>query len=190
MATTALSHVPEVEFQTRVRDESIDGENPYRWETTHTRDYFANKRVVLFSLPGAFTPVCSTKQLPGFEENYEKIQDLGIDEIYVISVNDAFVMNAWLKHHGLTKVKAIPDGNGVFTRKMGYLVPKNNLGFGERSWRYAMVVNNRMIEQVFEEKGICADSGPDPYEESTPEKVIAWLQDNPRTEVESQLDEE
>lgn len=180
MATTALSHVPEVYFQTRVRDESIEGDNPFRWETTHTKDYFANKRVVVFSLPGAFTPVCSTQQLPGFDEKYDEFKKLGIDEVYVISVNDSYVMNAWLKHHNLKNVKPIPDGNAQFTKKMGYLVYKTNLGFGERSWRYAMVVNDRKIEQVFEEAGICSDGEPDPYEESTPEKVLAWLADNPK----------
>ena len=89
---------PCVVFQTRVRDESIDGPNPYRWQQTTSDELFKNKRVVLFSLPGAFTPTCSTYQLPGFEENYDHIRNAGIDEVYCISVNDAFVMNAWAKN--------------------------------------------------------------------------------------------
>ena len=93
--------IPKVTFKTRVRDDSIDGPNPFRWEDKTTDDYFKGKRVVLFSLPGAFTPTCSTYQLPGFEENYNKIKDLGIDEIYCMSVNDSFVMNAWAKANAL-----------------------------------------------------------------------------------------
>ena len=89
--------LPEVTFQTRVRDEAIEGPNPYRWEPRTTHDYFKGKRVVLFSLPGAFTPTCSTYQLPGFEKAAAEMADLGIDAIYCLSVNDAFVMNQWAK---------------------------------------------------------------------------------------------
>ena len=100
------------------------------------------KRVVLFSLPGAFTPTCSTYQLPGFEENYDKIRNQNIDEVYCISVNDAFVMNAWAKSQQVENVKVIPDGSGNFTRYMGMLIGKNHLGFGMRSWRYMCVIND------------------------------------------------
>ena len=99
---------PCVHFRTRVRDESIEGPNPYRWETVTSDSIFKNRRVVLFSLPGAFTPTCSTYQLPGFEENYDNIRNADIDEVYCISVNDAFVMNAWGKQQGLQNVKLIP----------------------------------------------------------------------------------
>lgn len=88
--------VPQVTFKTRVRDESIGGDNPFRWQDVTTDDIFENKRVVIFSLPGAFTPTCSTFQVPGFEAEYQTIRDLGIDEIYVVSVNDTFVMRRWL----------------------------------------------------------------------------------------------
>ena len=106
---------------------------------------FANKRVILFSLPGAFTPTCSTFQLPDFNKLYDDFKEFGIDEIYCISVNDSFVMNAWAKHHDIGKVKVIPDGSGEFTRKMGMLVKKDNLGFGLRSWRYAVIIENNEI---------------------------------------------
>ena len=134
--------VPDVTFHTRVRDESIGGSNPYRWQEVTTDEYFKGKRVVLFSLPGAFTPTCSTFQLPDFEKLYPEFKELGIDEVYCLAVNDAFVMNAWGRHNNLQHVKLIPDGNGEFTRKMGMLVAKYNLGFGMRSWRYAAVVND------------------------------------------------
>jgi len=134
--------VPSVVFMNRVRDESIGGDNPYRWEDKTTFDYFAGKRVVLFSLPGAFTPTCSTYQLPGFEEKFAEFKVLGIKDIYCISVNDAFVMNCWAKMQKVKKVKMIPDGSAKFTRKMKMDVQKDNLGFGARSWRYACVVNN------------------------------------------------
>jgi len=131
--------VPNVTFRTRVRDEAVGGPNPYRWQDMTSDDYFKGKRVILFSLPGAFTPTCSTYQLPDFEKMYDEFKAEGIDEIYCISVNDAFVMNAWGKSQNLNHVKLIPDGSGEFTRKMGMLVAKDNLGFGMRSWRYAAV---------------------------------------------------
>lgn len=170
--------VPSVVFKTRVRDDSIEGPNPYRWEDKTTFDYFAGKRVVLFSLPGAFTPTCSTYQLPGFEEKYAEFKALGIKEIYCISVNDAFVMNCWAKQQKIKKVKMIPDGSAEFTRKMEMNVQKNNLGFGERSWRYACVVNNGKIEKWFIEPGFEDNAAEDPYGETSPENVLAWLQAN------------
>jgi peroxiredoxin len=167
--------LPEVTFRTRVRDESVGGPNPYRWQDQNTSDYFKGKRVVLFSLPGAFTPTCSTYQLPGFEKGYNDFKVHGVDEIYCMSVNDSFVMNAWAKQQELQNVKVIPDGSGQFTRLMGMLVDKDNLGFGFRSWRYAMVVNDGVIEAWFEEPGREDNCGTDPYGETSPETVLAWL---------------
>lgn len=167
--------VPFVTFRTRVRDESVEGPNPYRWQDMTTHDYFNGKRVVVFSLPGAFTPTCSTYQVPGFEANYQKIKDLGIDEVYCISVNDAFVMNKWAKDQCIERIKMIPDGSGTFTRLMGMLVDKDNLGFGMRSWRYAMVVNNGVIEKFFEEPGRRDNAVDDPYGETSPENVLDYL---------------
>lgn len=168
--------LPEVTFHTRVRDEAVGGPNPFRWEDKTTADYFAGKRVILFSLPGAFTPTCSTYQLPGFEENFAKFQDLGVDEIYCMSVNDSFVMNKWAQMQDIKNVKVIPDGSGEFTRKIGMLVAKENLGFGMRSWRYAAVVNDGIIEAWFEEPGRCDNFGEDPYGESSPETLLAYLE--------------
>ena len=170
--------VPSVTFKTRVRDDSIGGDNPYRWEDVTTWDLFAGKRVVLFSLPGAFTPTCSTYQLPGFEEKFAEFKALGIKDIYCVSVNDAFVMNAWAKAQKVKKVKVIPDGSGKFTRKMGMLVQKDNLGFGERSWRYACVVNNGKIEKWFIEPGAEDNCPVDPYGETAPENILNWLKEN------------
>jgi peroxiredoxin len=134
---------------------------------------------VLFSLPGAFTPTCTTEQCPAFERAYDELRSLGADEVYCISVNDAFVMYQWSKHLGLKKLKLLPDGSGDFTRRMGMLVKKDHLGFGERSWRYAAVVDNGVITAWFEEPGI-NDLGEDddPYQESTPERVLEWLSAN------------
>ncbi|MFZ2103288.1 MAG: peroxiredoxin [Oricola sp.] len=167
--------VPFVTFRTRVRDESIEGPNPFRWENMTSDDYFKGKRVVLFSLPGAFTPTCSTYQLPDFEKLYPEFQAKGIDEIYCVSVNDAFVMNAWGKSQGVEKVKLIPDGSGEFTRKMGMLVRKDNLGFGLRSWRYGAVVNDGVVEKWFEEEGYSDNCESDPYGVSSPQNILANL---------------
>ena len=167
--------LPDVTFHTRVRDESVGGPNPYRWEDMTTADYFAGKRVILFSLPGAFTPTCSTYQLPGFENGFGDFARLGIDEIYCMSVNDSFVMNQWARAQGIDKVKVIPDGSGEFTRRMGMLVRKDNLGFGLRSWRYAAIVNNGIIEAWFEEPGLMDNCPDDPYGVSSPENLMAYL---------------
>lgn len=169
------SEVPNVVFKTRVRDDSIDGPNPFRWEEKTSKDYFSGKRVILFSLPGAFTPTCSTYQLPGFEQNYNEFKELGIDEIYCMSVNDAFVMNAWAKNQCIERVKVIPDGNATFTAEIGMLCGKYNLGFGVRSWRYAAVINNGTIEAWFEEPDIRDNAEDDPYGESSPENLLTYL---------------
>jgi peroxiredoxin len=170
--------VPNIVFKTRVRDDSIEGPNPFRWEDKTTFDYFAKKRVVLFSLPGAFTPTCSTYQLPGFEENFKAFKDLGIDDIVCVSVNDAFVMNCWAKQQKIKKVKMIPDGSGKFTRDMQMNVFKDNFGFGERSWRYACIVNNGKIEKWFIEPGFEDNCESDPYGETAPENILNWLKEN------------
>lgn len=167
--------VPEVTFHTRVRDESIEGPNPYRWQDVTTKEIFAGKKVILFALPGAFTPTCSTYQLPDFEKLFSEFQAEGIDEIYCLSVNDSFVMNKWAKDQELKNIKVIPDGSGEFTRKMGMLVHKDNLGFGMRSWRYAIVVDNCAIKSLFVEPGFSDNCPEDPYGVSSPQNILETL---------------
>lgn len=171
--------VPNVTLKTRVRDETVEGPNPFRWQDVETRDLFKGKRIVLFSLPGAFTPTCSSQQCPGYEASYDEMLSLGADEVYCMSVNDAFVMYQWGQNMGLKKVKLLPDGNGDFTRRIGMLIDKRHVGFGQRSWRYAAVIDNGKVAAWFEEPGI-NDAGldTDPYEQSTPENVVEWLQAN------------
>jgi len=168
--------VPSVIFKTRIRDESIGGSNPFRWQDVSSEALFSGKRVVVFSLPGAFTPTCSNKQCPAYDLVYSTICKLGIDEVYCISVNDAFVMYQWSKSLGVKNVKFIPDGNGQFTRRIGMLVNKEHLGFGYRSWRYSMVVNDGVVEEWFEEPGINDQgSDDDPYLVTDPDTMIAAL---------------
>ena len=167
--------LPQVTFKTRVRDQAIGGDNPFRWRDMTTDDYFKGKRVVLFSLPGAYTPTCSTYQLPDFEKLAGEFKARGIGAIYCLSVNDAFVMNAWAKQQKLNSVQVIADGSGEFTRKMGMLVAKDNLGFGMRSWRYAAVVDDGAVEAWFEEPGFSDNCKSDPYGESAPQNVLANL---------------
>jgi peroxiredoxin (alkyl hydroperoxide reductase subunit C) len=168
-------HVPNVTFKTRVRDESVEGPNPYRWEDKTTADIFAGKKVVVFSLPGAFTPTCSSNHLPRYEELYEDFQAQGVDEIICVSVNDAFVMFQWGKSIGNEKIFLLPDGNGEFTRKMGMLVDKSNLGFGMRSWRYSMVVDDGVIEKMFVEPDFGDNCPTDPFEVSDADTMLAYL---------------
>ena len=178
-----IKTLPNVNFNVRVRDDSIKGDNPFKWEKKSTNDYFANKKVVLFSLPGAFTPTCSTYQLPDFDRLYDEFKNLGIDEIYCISVNDSFVMNAWAKHHKIGKVKVIPDGSAEFTRKMGMLVKKDNLGFGLRSWRYAMIIENNEVVQTFIEPGFKDNAEDDPYGETSPQNILKYLKQKSKVAV-------
>ena len=172
--------LPKVTFRVRVGDEEVDGIEGCSiggdWINKTTDDYFKGKRVVLFSLPGAFTPTCSSKQLPGFEALADTIKGLNVDEIYCMSVNDSFVMNAWANQQNISKVKVIPDGSGNFTRFMGMLIGKNHLGFGMRSWRYMCILNDGVVEKWWQEPGINNEgSDDDPYEQTTPENCVAYL---------------
>lgn len=171
--------VPDVVFKYRVRTDGKpithveDGpENPFEWKDVTSNDIFSGRKVIVFSLPGAFTPTCSTYQVPGFEKMYDEFKAKGIDDIYVLSVNDTFVMRKWMIDQNVQKLKFIPDGSGEFTEKMGMLVCKDNLGFGYRSWRYAMVVDDGVITHLFEEDGKSDNFGDDPYLASTPDNVL------------------
>lgn len=170
-----ISTVPNVTFKTRVRDESVEGENPFRWQDVTSKSIFGGKNIVLLALPGAFTPTCSSTHLPGFEKKYQALKDQGVDEVYCLSVNDAFTMFQWGKHLNIEKVKLLPDGNGDFSRLMGMLVKKENLGFGQRSWRYSMFVKDGEIQQLFSEPGIEDNCADDPYTVSDVDTMLAYL---------------
>lgn len=167
--------VPAVTFKTRVRDESIGGDNPFRWQDLTTDDVFKGKKVVLFALPGAFTPTCSTTHAPGYEAKYDEMKALGVDEVICLSVNDAFVMYQWKKNLGLEKVFMLPDGSGDFSRGMGMLVKKDNVGFGERSWRYSMLVEDGIIKKLFVEPEFGDNCPNDPFEVSDADTMLNYL---------------
>ena len=121
--------IPNVKFKVREGDTAENQETCSiggKWIEKNTDDFFKGKRVILFSLPGAFTPTCSSQQLPGFESNFTKIKDFGIDEVYCCSVNDSYVMNEWAKKMGISNIKLIPDGSGLFTKYMGMLIAKDH----------------------------------------------------------------
>lgn len=151
--------VPEVTFRTRAGGQ---------WKTLFTADLFADQTVVVFSLPGAFTPTCSTSHVPRYEELYDTFAQHGVDRIVCVSVNDAFVMNAWKRDQDVERVQFLPDGNGDFTRGMGMLVSKDDLGFGDRSWRYSMLVRDGVVEKMFIEP----DVEGDPYEVSDADTML------------------
>ena len=138
---------------------------------------FTGKRIVMFGLPGAFTPTCSSKQVPAYEDMYEQFIDTNkVDDVYCVSVNDHFVMNAWGKDLGVKKITLIPDGDGSLTRQLGMLVNKPVQNFGYRSWRYSAYVVNGIVKEMFIEPGINNMSDDeDPYEESTPEKILEYV---------------
>lgn len=166
--------VPDAIFKTRVRDASV-ADNPFRWQDVSTSELFAGKRVVLFALPGAFTPTCSSTHLPGYDAKYNELKAQGVDEVICLAVNDTFTMFKWGKDLGTENVVLLPDGNGEFTRKMGMLVDKSNLGFGLRSWRYSMVVNDGVIEKLFAEPGLADNAPSDPFEVSDVDTMLAYL---------------
>ncbi len=169
------NHVPDVTFKTRIRNEALGGDNPYEWKDLTSDEIFANKNVVLFSLPGAFTPTCSTSHLPRYEELYDEFKAQGVDAVVCLSVNDAFVMFQWGRHQNAKNVFLLPDGNGDFTRQMGMLVDKSNLGFGMRSWRYSMYVENGEIVKMFIESDYSDNCPTDPFEVSDADTMLNWL---------------
>ncbi len=167
--------IPNVTFKTRVRNEALGGPNPFEWKDLTSEDIFKGKRVVVFALPGAFTPTCSSTHLPGYEAAYDEFKKLGIDEVICLSVNDAFVMFKWGQDLGAKKVFLLPDGSGEFTRRMGMLVKKDNLGFGERSWRYSMLVENGTVTKMFVENGFQDNCESDPFEVSDAKTMLDYL---------------
>ena len=172
-------YIPEVLFKAREGDNenlgggcSIGGE----WKDLTSNDLFKGKKVVLFSLPGAYTPTCSSQQLPGYEEKYDDLKKY-VDEVYCLSVNDAFVMNAWFRDQKIEKVKPIGDGEGKFTEGMGMLVDKPKQGFGKRSWRYSAFIDNGKILKMFVENNKNNESKDnDPFEVSNVETMLTYLQ--------------
>ena len=154
--------VPAVTFPMRVNDE---------WVSRSTDEIFGGKTVVVFSLPGAFTPTCSSTHVPRYNELAETFRDNGVDEIVCLSVNDTFVMNAWSADQEAENISLIPDGNGEFTDGMGLLVDKGEIGFGKRSWRYSMLVKDGVIEKMFIEP----DLPGDPFEVSDADTMLAHV---------------
>jgi glutaredoxin-like protein len=159
------SRVPEVAFRVRRNGD---------WATITTDDIFANKNVVVFSLPGAFTPTCSSTHLPRYNELAPAFRENGIDTIVCVSVNDPFVMEEWGKDQEAENVLLLPDGNGAFTEAMGMLVDKSDLNFGRRSWRYSMLVRDKVIEKMFLEP----QKPGDPFEVSDADTMLRYLDPN------------
>jgi glutaredoxin-like protein len=157
--------IPDVVFRTRRNHE---------WVELNSAEVFKSKTVVVFALPGAFTPTCSSTHVPRYNQLAPTLKRHGVDEIICISVNDAFVMNEWRAEQKASNLTFLPDGNGDFSRGMGMLVPKQDLGFGERSWRYSMLVRDGVIEKMFIEP----DQPGDPFEVSDADTMLAYLAPN------------
>lgn len=154
--------VPSVTFPTRQGD---------AWVNVTTDELFAGKTVVVFSLPGAFTPTCSSTHLPRYNELHSVFKEHGVDEILCVSVNDTFVMNAWKADQEAENITFIPDGNAEFTRGMGMAVAKDDLGFGQRSWRYSMLVKDGVVEKMFIEP----NEPGDPFKVSDADTMMAYV---------------
>lgn len=154
--------VPSVTFRVRQNDQ---------WVNITTEELFAEKTVVVFSLPGAFTPTCSSTHLPGYNELAPVFKVNGVDDILCVSVNDTFVMNEWAKYQEADNITLIPDGNGEFTEGMGMLVDKTDLGFGKRSWRYSMLVKDGVIDKLFIEP----EEPGDPFKVSDAETMLRYI---------------
>ena len=167
--------VPQVIFKTHTHDKKICGDDPFAWVDVSSDEIFKGKKIVLFALPGAFTPTCSSQHLPGYEILYDEFKKLGIDEIICLSVNDAFVMNEWRENQEVKKVKLLADGSAEFTKKMKMLVRKDNLGFGERSWRCSRYVEDGEIKKIFIEPGFSDNCPDDPFEVSDAKTMLEYL---------------
>jgi glutaredoxin-like protein len=154
--------VPSVSFQVR------EGET---WVTKRSDDIFNNRTVVVFSLPGAFTPTCSSTHLPRYNALAKVFKKHGVDEIVCLSVNDTFVMNAWGADQEAQNITLLPDGNGEFTDGMGMLVDKAELGFGKRSWRYSMLVKDGVVDKMFIEPDVPGD----PFEVSDADTMLSYI---------------
>ena len=160
--------VPNVTFKVR---------EGHEWVEKTTDDYFKGKKVVLFALPGAYTPTCSSTHLPRYNELYQSFKENGIDDVICLSVNDTFVMNDWQKDQKAENITMLPDGNGEFSEKLGFLVDKSDLGFGKRSWRYSMLVNDGTIEKMFIEEEVPGD----PFNASDAETMLKYI--NPEISI-------
>lgn len=161
--------VPNVTFPTRQGD---------TWVNITTDELFSNKTVIVFSLPGAFTPTCSSSHLPRYNELFSVFKEHGVDEIVCLSVNDTFVMNAWKNDQEADNITFIPDGNGEFTQGMGMLVNKSELGFGHRSWRYSMLVKDGVIDKMFIEP----DEPGDPFKVSDADTMLKYVAPSYKTQ--------
>lgn len=167
--------IPDAVFHTRVRNDAIEGDNPFEWKDQSTADIFGGKRSILFAVPGAFTPACSESHLPGFERLHDDLLAEGVDQVICLSVNDAFVMHQWALSRDVVKVKMLPDGNGEFTRKMGMLVARNGQGMGMRSWRYSALIDDQQIIKLFAEPGFRDDPPGVPMDVTSAENMLSWL---------------
>ncbi|MBE2895062.1 glutathione peroxidase [Spirabiliibacterium falconis] len=161
--------VPNVTFHTRQGDQ---------WVDITTDELFKNRTVIVFSLPGAFTPTCSSSHLPRYNELAATFKEHGVDDILVVSVNDTFVMNAWKEDEKAEHIRFIPDGNGEFTAGMGMLVEKADLGFGKRSWRYSMLVKDGVVEKMFIEP----EEPGDPFKVSDADTMLKYIAPDHKTQ--------
>lgn len=157
--------VPQVTFKTR---------QDHEWVDRSSDDVFAGKTVVLFSLPGAFTPTCSSSHVPRYNQLAPVFKEQGVDDIICVSVNDAFVMDEWQRAQKADQITFLPDGNGDFSAGMGLLVGKEDLGFGKRSWRYSMLVRDGIVEKMFIE----SEEPGDPFSVSDADTMLEYLAPN------------
>ena len=169
------TRIPNVTFHTRVRNDALGGPNPFEWRAVTSQDVFAGKRIVLFALPGAFTPACSDSHLPGYERFHDDFRQLGVDQVVCLAVNDAFVMFQWARSRNIEKVFMLPDGNADFTRRMGMLVDRSHHGMAMRSWRYSMYVADGAIEKLFAEPDVRDNPDGVGLTVSDAETMLAWL---------------
>ncbi len=169
--------VADATFHTRVRNDELGGANPFEWKTVTTQSVFGGKSVVMFAVPGAFTPACSETHLPGYEASFQEFVELGVERVICLSVNDAFVMCQWALSQNIENVMMLPDGNGEFTRKMGMLVERTGQGMGMRSWRYAFHAVEMQIKKMFVEPGFKDNPAGVPVEVSDAGTMLDYLRD-------------
>lgn len=167
--------LPQVTFHTRVRVAAGIEANPFAWKDLTTDDIFAGRRIILVAVPGAFTPACSNSHLPGYERDFVKYRELGVDAVYCTAVNDAFVMFQWAKSLKVDQVQMLPDGNADFAAKMGMCVRRDAQGMGDRSWRYSLYAEDGKIMALFSEPGFKDNPDGVPVSISSSENMLRFL---------------
>ncbi|VWU52941.1 1-cys peroxiredoxin, putative [Hepatocystis sp. ex Piliocolobus tephrosceles] len=170
--------IPNVKVMIDVKEMSNEetSKDTSEFQDVDTHELFQNKRILLISLPGAYTPTCTSKMIPEYEKEYDYfINEKKFDDIYCITNNDIYVLKNWFKYMDIKKIKYVSDGNSAFTERMNMLVDKSNFFLGMRPWRYVAIIENNVLKKMFQEENKMHNIQSDPYIVSSLSNVREFL---------------